>query len=500
MRNFPILFSPLLALFLVGCGDDAGGLPASFEGSTAVSQGGPQDIGAFRATLDAGQVPAPSLLEPVGFFAEHAVDLPPADCGHSVCPTASMIVAPRFDGSNFTMAYIALNSAVDPASLADRPTHTVLVVEQSIRTDLPGDALASFLDELGSEDRVTLLQVDDSVRELAAAVSPAEVPELSSLARGRTFDLLAALVEAAERVALDGYAERIVLLTSGVVDAGITEEAPLLAAAEAIAADGVAIRVIGHGQPFEADLLRRLAEASGGSMGFAEDRDALAELLRLEGRTGHAPLATNMRLTVTPGAGYRVGRVIGARSAGVENGNAVLESAVLMLGIRTGSSDVDEGRRGGGGGLFVELLPTPGAALEPPNGESFRLRLAYDDALAGERVAIEEGVTNSLAPGRNPDENWPVFLGDGLEKPFMMVNMFIALEVATTAFYEGSCAEARGMIPMMAPMIDEWQLRFDDPDLDADWALMLQLDEVIAGQCDQEPREPRTVALGCFGI
>ena len=79
MRKLAILG---LALAMLGCsetsattmGPDPGPVLTSTP-SRGVTQGGAQDIGRFRAIVEDGEVPAPDTLDPVGFFAEHAVDL-----------------------------------------------------------------------------------------------------------------------------------------------------------------------------------------------------------------------------------------------------------------------------------------------------------------------------------------------------------------------------------------------------------------------------------------
>src|SRR5690606_12731760 len=117
MRAF--LAGMFSCFFVAACGGDDGsssvGSPSS---SKAVIQSGPQDIGEFRAIVEQGNIPALSVLDERGFFAEHKIDLPPADCGSSLCVHPMLAVAPRFDGGNWTMAFVGMNSSVDAASLA----------------------------------------------------------------------------------------------------------------------------------------------------------------------------------------------------------------------------------------------------------------------------------------------------------------------------------------------------------------------------------------------
>lgn len=125
----------LLALAMFGCSSGDSAAPAGRlgpMGSRTVTQGGAQDIGYFRSIVDEGEVPRPDTIEPVGFFAEHAVDLPAADCGDSVCMHALLAVAPGIDQeSNWTMAFVALNSPVDPRTIERPDTHIVLALEDT---------------------------------------------------------------------------------------------------------------------------------------------------------------------------------------------------------------------------------------------------------------------------------------------------------------------------------------------------------------------------------
>jgi hypothetical protein len=52
----------------------------------------------------------------------------------------------------------------------------------------------------------------------------------------------------------------------------------------------------------------------------------------------------------------------------------------------------------------------------------------------------------------------------------------------------------------MEPGADEWQKRFDDPDIGADRELMLLLRENIFNACRATPVPPTNYEAGCFGI
>jgi Ca-activated chloride channel family protein len=213
------------------------------------------------------------------------------------------------------------------------------------------------------------------------------------------------------------------------------------------------------------------------------------------------PLARDVELRVVPSPGYRVGRIYGARRASVEDGVAVLRSPALFLGTRSSSMDTTEGRRGGGGGLFVELVADPDSSAEiGPKQPAFRLESSYRDADADVDVSIEAEVSNDLSPGERPGENWPHFSTPEYGKAFMMLNMYLALRAMLDLYEAGDCAAALGVSYMMEPGADEWQRRFDDPDIGVDRDIMLGLRQNIAEQCHALPVPPSNYEAGCFGI
>lgn len=513
LRKLSLLAS--VTLLASACSDASD--PSSLDGpagSRGVTQGGAQDIAHFRSIVDEGDVPRPDTLEPVGFFAEHAVDLPEADCGETVCVHEMLAVAPRFDGTDWTMAYVALNSPVDPSTLERRDTHLVVAIEDTVRTreggvlHQPDESLRALLSELRADDRVSLVRFGAGVEVEAEAVRPTD-PVLADASdawtgtddRAALYDALARSAELLESTPT--LAGRVLLVTSGRADAGVTDAMRVEGLAEALGSSGVGVSVVGAGDDYRPELAARVSEAGGGSYYYAEDHLDLREVFTLEGRTSLSPLATDFELVLEPAPGYRVGRVYGARRAWSEQAGAHLASPVLMLGNRTGADDVDEGRRGGGGGLFVELIADGAAGAEIGTGQpAFSVRASWTDAASGEPVTHEATVVNELAPGEVPGGMWPYFSDPARGKAFMMINMYFSLVLSLELFHAGDCAGALGVEPMLEPSVDGWQAEYDDPDIDADWILLQNLTDNMRSQCTAtEPVQPTEGgSVGCMFI
>ncbi|HZO15875.1 MAG TPA: hypothetical protein VFB62_21525 [Polyangiaceae bacterium] len=479
-------------------------------GALNVSQGGPQDIAHFRALVDAGEVPAPDTLDPVGFFAEHAVDLPPADCGHDVCVHPMLSVMPRFNGGNWTMAFVAMNTPLDPATLPRPPLHLVLVVERPRETwqhlSTLADGLAAVVEQMQPDDRLTLVSFDRRAHTTALGVAPdAQMVRnwiqqfYPSETLSGLYDGLAAADRAAQEVAADfDGVHRVLLVTSGHATSGVSDPERIEHLAEGMVRRGVAINVVGFGTEYDARLPSAIGSLGAGSYAYAVDEQDLVEVLGLMGETTLFPLATDFRLQLQPAPGYRIGRIYGARRAWASPAFAVLDLPAVFIGRREGAMDIDGGRRGGGGGLFVELIADPNAGIGV-NQPAFQVTASWREV--GGDIAYSEDVVNALAPGENPTTALPFFSQADYGKPFMMLNMYLALRATTELYEGGDCARSMGVIDMMAPSVQGWNAYFTDPDIDADNDLLLRLGQNVASHCTArgpvKPISPVDSDLGC---
>ena len=504
-----------LAIGLGGCsGSDAAPelTPGRMgpTGSRTVTQGGAQDIGYFRSIVEEGGIPRPDTIEPVGFFAEHAVDLPDADCGDSVCTHAMLAVAPGIDRtSNWTMAFLAMNTPVDPRELERPDTHVVLAIEDTTRTALfsasATDAIRNIANELMANDRISVVRIGETPEVIATAIRPTD-PALADIptrfdgtaTRAALYDGLARSSTLIEDVSetFTG-AHRVLLLTSGVADAGVTDQMRIVGLGEALAMAEVGVSVIGIGDSYRPELAAQISEGGGGSYYFAQTAEDLNEIFTIEGRTSLHPLATDFQIVLEPAPGYRVGRVYGARRAYADETAAYLTSPVLMVGNRTGADDVDEGRRGGGGGLFVELIADPDAGLTA--GEpAFIATATWIDAQTGAPVTQTHTVVNQLAPGENPGGMFPSFSDPARGKAFMMLNMYLAIRATVDLYHGGNCAQSLGVPPALEPTYVGWQDEYDDPDIDADWMLLSALTANVGNSCAGVTPEAPEVPMSCF--
>lgn len=492
---------PLISYWLVACGSDADSLGAP-SGSTAVVQAGPQDIGEYRSIIDDGGVPALEVLDERGFFAEHKIDLPAADCGASVCVHPMLAVAPRFDGGNWTMAFVGMNTSVDASTLPKLPRHLIVVAEtlQSFAAPLPA-ILTNLGQHLGADDRVSVVALDDGLTVLAEALAPAALAELQfpvddGEADASLYSGLAEALRIVDGVDAAAFEQRVLVVSSDTsLGAGLESAEFFEELGAEFAERGTAITVF---TDTPSEPLHALVEVSAGNHYFVASAADLDDALNVEGRTAFVPVARDLKLTLKAAEGYEIGRIYGAPRARVDGNLAVLESPSAYVGARTSSDDTTNGRRGGGGGWFVQLVsdrPSTGAHFE--TAEAFELSVEYQDAVSGETVRTASSLSTPLGVGQNPPPEAPFFSDRERGKPFMMLNMYLALATTTMLASENQCGSALAIEPMMTQAWEIFTELFPDPDIDADFALLQALSDNIQASCREPVPMTVDVPMSC---
>ena len=506
----------LLALPL-GCAEQgAAETDGAPSGSVNISQGGAQDFAEFRSIVEAGGVPSPEVLDPVGFFAEHALDMPPADCGKDICVHPFLAVAPKFNGDNWTMAYVTMNTPVDPNELPHAPMHLVIAVEAGMFDGTVyspvTSAVTSMLANLGPDDRVSVVSYGDHPTSLVQDVAPTD-PDLPAQVESAleqigvgTTDLYGGIAKADEALTLADEAgfvgqHRVLLLTGGHATAGITDPAHILSLAEDIVRKGTAFSVIGAGELFDAALPSALGSMGAGTYAYAQSMTDLATLLVDEGETALYPLATDLTVKITPAEGYSVGRIYGVHRATATKEGVNLSLPAVFIGQRKGSADVGGSRRGGGGALFVELHGDAQSGVGA-NAPAFQVTADWTAVNGIDKQNLVAPMNNTLPPGQNPPDMWWTISDDGDGKAFMMLNMYLALR-ATVDFYQaGDCARSLGVVDMMQQSVGGWLGKYQDTDITDDNNVLLALRKNVENACAKQtsavtPVEPTSFDGGC---
>lgn len=494
VRALALGFALLAPLTLAACGDDGSFAKEDAAGDSGgsggagldpgVGQGGAQDFGLFREILLAGDIPGPDTIDDLGFFAEHQIALPAPDCGQDVCVHGMLgVMGNMITGSNCTVVLVGMNTPID-ADMLERPP-----LNLTIAVDLSGsmngeplnrvrEGLLRMRDELQPEDRVSLVGFGDDAEVIVENVSGDSVElatAISALVAGGSTNIYAGLRTAYETVELyaqDGYQNRVVLVSDGVATVGITNDANIEGLAEAWSGLGFGLTTIGLGTDFDVDLMRSLAELGSGSFYYIENFAAVEEVFAEEVQAFVVPLAREVTIDATVFEGYDLRRIYGTKQAEVWGNHGHIDIPILQIAHRVSDTDNENGRRGGGGAMLFELLPTGDSP-----GEVGRIEFAYEVPATGEIVEQSVEITSPLGPWETPENGW--FSNASVEKGFVMLNIYVAFEMAATRASIGDDAGALSILEPLALSVEDWLATSPDEDIEDDLFYVVRFIENI---------------------
>lgn len=495
-------------------GSALGGVAAPSDQAAGVGQGGAQDFGAFREMLAQAQLPTADLLDDVGFFNEHKIELPPPTCGEPICLHAHLgVMGNMIDGANCTMLFIGMNTLLDE-SAARPPLNLALALDVSgSMAGAPLDnlviGLRMMLPHLRTDDRVSIVTFSDSAEVLVSGATAVTdggssawrsvETELAGLRAGGGTNIYAGLLEAflqLEQHAEAGHERRVVLLSDGQATSGFREPARLLALAREYAGRGSSLSTIGVGEQFDSELLRLLSVEGAGSYYFLDDPAALREVFTEEVQTSLVPLAKDAKLEVAIAPGYRVRAAFGTNSAELRRSSVDIEIPILQIAQRTSASDDELGRRGGGGIIIVELTPDRDASSNPGEHTVGSVSLGYTTVAQGseQRVHGMREILSPLSPGETPARGY--FDDASVEKSFVMLNVFAGMQVALEEVRVGDAGAALSALSSLESAVVGWLEANPDPDIEADLEIVRTLMTVIS---ERAPEVETTMAPPIWG-
>ena len=463
--------STLLVLIACTTACDAGGNYASAGDSDGgVGQGGAQDFGQFKKILEDGEIPAPETIDDVGFFNEHKIELPAAACAENVCMHGLFgQMGNMINGSSCTTVLVGMNTPIDPAQLERPPLNLALAIDVS--GSMSGESmfyvrsgLERMLSSIEPEDRISLVTFSDQASIAVNGVNGDDVALAQAIdgleADGGTniYDGLRTAFELVQANADDDRQNRVILLSDGVATAGLTSGAKIIDMASAYNSLGLGLTTIGVGTDFDVELMRTLSEGGSGAFYFLEDPSAVQEVFVEEVTAFTVPLAEEVTIDVDIGDNYTLRGIYGTKRFEATGSSGSITIPNLQLAHRESADDNQGGRRGGGGAILLEILPAEGATEE--KGYVGDLKLRYRDALSKQLVEQSVTVDAQLAP----NDSGRFFETESVEKGFVMLNIFVGLQMAATRAQSGDDQGALNLLLGLDDAVDAWLA--DNPDYD----------------------------------
>jgi len=175
------------------------------------------------------------------------------------------------------------------------PVNLVLVMDRSGsmgdrgKIEYAREAAKQMIGGLGSEDRLAVVAYSTDV-EVMYPIQKLRDKETISTVVNRIYptnstNLSGGLVEGIaqlQSVSRDGYVNRVILLSDGLANAGITNVAELSKIASTAAAKGIHVTAMGLGADYDENLMTNLAEYGAGNYYFIESPGQLAEIFERE--------------------------------------------------------------------------------------------------------------------------------------------------------------------------------------------------------------------------
>ena len=211
-----------------------------------------------------------------------------------------------------------------PDSARERiPIHLALVLDRS--GSMEGDKLAeaknaatSFMKWLTRDDFLAVVAFNEDVDLIVPhqQLSDKNLVELEvqQFQAGGTTNLsggwLRGMAELRENFT-EGHIHRVVLLTDGLANRGVTEPERLCAIATKGAKKRITTTTVGFGQDFSEDVLSGAANAGGGNFHFVDQPEALADAFRTEFGDLVALVGQNVEVRIGASKGVAITDVLG---------------------------------------------------------------------------------------------------------------------------------------------------------------------------------------------
>ncbi len=206
---------------------------------------------------------------------------------------------------------LELTAPPAPAGRTRSPLHLALVLDRSgsmrgPKLEVVRECAAFLVRRLAPTDELALITYDDEV-ELVAPLAPVDQAALllriDAIASGGQTNLSGAWlkgVEEVRRASTDGP-RKVLLLTDGLANVGITEPGELIGVARSVVeSEDIGTTTIGFGADFSEDLLTAMADAGRGNAHFAETPDAAPGIFAQEFEDLMSLVAQNVSVEIRP--------------------------------------------------------------------------------------------------------------------------------------------------------------------------------------------------------
>jgi len=299
-------------------------------------------------------------------------------------------------------------------------------------------------EQMREGDRLSLVVFDDEVQ----TIDPPTKERIAAIQPGGTTNLSGGLQEGARQVrkhVASGTTNRVLLLSDGHANRGITSREKLGAIAKEYLASGVSVTAMGVGDGFDEELLETIAERGGGRFYYIGSPEEIPNIFENELQGLLSTIAHQVKLTLRPADGTRVTNVFGAPSESDARGTIV---SVGDLGDGAGKT------------ILVELAMKPRLSGRQT---ALTLALEYTDVTDGVehcKIVVEVPVEATS------DRELLEVPGDPeVTKQVELTRSALAIEAAMAALDDGRSEEGQRLLREQAEHLREMSFALNAPSL-----------------------------------
>ncbi len=236
---------------------------------------------------------------------------------------------------------VELTAPAAPVDHAREPLRIALVVDRSgsmhgAKLDAAKRSIAYLARQLTTEDQIAVIAYDDAVT-LPYPLGPVDVGAidraLAGIGPGGSTNLSGGWLKGVEELRrIEGGIRRVVVLSDGHANAGITDTAILARMAGEVMGRGISTTTIGFGDGFDEYLMTVIADSGGGSGHFAQSPDDAPEIFAAEFDDLATLIAQNLSVEVRPTAEVEVVEVLNAYPSAAVAGGVQLQLGDAFAG------------------------------------------------------------------------------------------------------------------------------------------------------------------------